>query len=98
MRYLTLILMLLALLVLSPIASAQPLAQATSTYTPVPTRTQVASTQAVTVITVGTTPATFAMGATAGDVFIVVGLAVIAVMLGIGFAYSWAKSHIRVAE
>ncbi len=98
MRYLALTLMLLALLVLSPIAAAQPLAQATSTYTPVPTRTQVASTQAVTVITVANVPAAFVMQATAGDIYIVVAVATLTALLGLGFAYSWVKGHIRVQE
>lgn len=100
MRYAAIALMLLALLALSPAAAAQPLAQATSTYTPMPTRTPApsAATQSVVIVTVDQTPLTLAKTVSYGDVYIVVALAAIAAMLGIGFAYSWVKSHIRVQE
>lgn len=98
-RSLAIALMLLALLALSPAAAAQPLAQATSTYTPIPTRTPAAAaTAAVTIITVDQTPLGLDKSVSFGDIYIVTAIVAIAAMLGIGFAYGWVKSHIRVQE
>lgn len=90
-------LLLCALVALSPVvpAGAQ---SATETYTPMPTRTPNASTQAVTVITLTEGSATFEPKVTAGDVFVVVSVGAVFALGALAWAYTWVKSHIRTQE
>jgi hypothetical protein len=91
------VLLLLALLALSPaaLASAQ---SATQTYTPIPTRTPIASTQPVVVINAGDGTATFAPSMTAGDAFVVISIAALFALGALYWAWTWVKSHVRTQE
>lgn len=97
-RLLVVALMLLGLLALTAGAEARPLAQATATYTPIPTRTQVAASKAETTVTVSGEPLLIQKSVTYGDVYVVTALGVLAAGLALAWAYSWVKAHIKVSE
>lgn len=88
---------LVGLLVLCPVLPVH--AQATATYTPIPTRTPYAATQAAVVIqTGGGGTATFDPSLTAGDAFIVTGLAALFALGTLWWVYEWVKAHVRTQE
>jgi hypothetical protein len=88
--------MLLVLLALGVAAPATAQTSPTLTYTPIPTRTQLAATQAVSVITVGggNAPAMINRSVSYGDVYIVLAVAAVFILLGIRWAYQWAMEHL----
>lgn len=99
-RYIVLALLMSMLIGLLTAATVLPAhAQtATQTYTPIPTRTQTAATQAVTIITVDETPIVLDKRVTFGDVYTVVAIAAVFVLGAIAWAYQWVRSHIRTQE
>jgi hypothetical protein len=92
-------LVVLALLLCSASdAHAQGGTTPTPTYTPIPTRTPSAATQAVITVMVASSPLQINRSVSYGDVYVVMALAALGAGLGLAWAHSWVKGHIKVSQ
>lgn len=87
----------LVLLLAAP--AGEVLAQsATATYTPIPTRTQTAATQVITIVQLDGGVAMINRSVSYGDAFIVISVAALFALGALYWAYQWVRSHIRTQE